>query len=510
MSEDSRIKQYDVIVIGSGAGNIVVDTALAAGKTIALIERKNWGGTCLNHGCIPTKILVHPADVLRESLLYYKIGLEPGSPTIDWPRLAKRVSDKILVNRDDVETYYGSYPNCDLYRGTASFVGEKELVVSLTSGGQARLTAESIVIGCGGTSNVPPIPGLEGTGYVTAESFFEEMPDALYKDVIFVGGADIGTEFCHILSTFGCKVTLVQRNVRLVPKQDEAISAHMLEQFEAVGIEVLLNQHTQSAYAEGDRKYLKIQDKTTGEQRTVSGEAIFISAGIVPNTADLNLEVAGVETDEKGWIRTNEYLETTAPGVYAIGDINGLMQLRHKANYEADIVGYNLFSRGAEEPPRFARYDVVPSATYSFPQTARCGLSEKDALDRGYKISVGIHRFSDVIKTYAMGIDADDTENGFVKLIVERHSRKLLGIHCSGPQAAILVQGVAWLMNAGRQPSAIRNEDIETELSKKWRPRQAEQSLEPNTVFALSRAMTIHPALSEVVGWAPGTLVDVD
>jgi dihydrolipoamide dehydrogenase len=510
MDHTDQVKRYDLIVVGSGAGNIVADAALAAGRTVALVERKNWGGTCLNHGCIPTKILATPADILQEAGAYAKIGLKGELPKADWQTMVRRVNDIIHSYRKGVETYYGGFENCTLYHGTARFVTEKELSITSASGTVEYITADRIVLAIGGTSNIPPVPGLNEAGFLTAESFFAKMPETLYKDIVFVGGADIGVEFCHILSTFGCQVTLVQRNVRLVPKQDAEVSAQLLKQFKAAGINVLLNQTTVSVRTEGGRKFMLVRDKSTGEERTVSGEELFISAGITPNTRDLGLENTAISTDERGWIRTNEYLETTAPGIYALGDINGLMKLRHKANYEAEILGFNLFQRRADEAPRFARYDVMPSATFSYPQIGRCGLTEQEALDKGYKIRSGKHPFSAVIKAYAMGIDAGDVEDGFVKLVVEQGSNRILGIHCCGPQSSILVQGVAWLMNAGKQPSAVRNPDIETELSKKWRPTQHEQVIQPNTLHALTHGCTIHPALSEVVGWAPGSLTDIN
>lgn len=544
--------QYDLIVIGSGAGNIVVDAALAAGKRVALIEKQHWGGTCLNRGCIPTKILLSPADRVRSWESDLVMGMVGSQPTIDWPTVARRMTDKILENRVGVVDYYSGYENCSLYHGKASLVplgapdagspagaaagspaganagspagaaaetampaldmssdadAPKAVDVLLPDGKTASLTASRVVIAAGGRSKVPRIEGIDNADYLTSELFFgSKFPDVLPRSVIMVGGADIGCEFAHFFASYGAEVTIVQHNVRLIPKQDEAVSAQLLKGFEHQGVRVIFNQDTTRIEDLGQVKRLHFRDRATSEEAFAEAEAIFFSAGILPFTDELGAAKAGVATDSRGWIRTNEYLETTRPGVYAIGDINGRAQLRHKANYEAEILGRNLYARAVDQPAEAARYDVVPSATFTFPQSGKVGLTEKQARDAGLKIRVAVHPYSAVIKTYALGIEAGSAEDGFVKLIVEEGSDRLLGMHVVGHEAAILVQGVAWLMNAGDPPAErVLEPEIETAESAVWRKAPA-MPLRPNKLEALTHAMTIHPALSEVVGWAPGLL----
>ncbi|HHX38162.1 MAG TPA: FAD-dependent oxidoreductase [Clostridiaceae bacterium] len=505
ISSDEK-QHYDLIVIGSGAGNIVVDGALQAGKTVALIEKGYWGGTCLNRGCIPTKILLTPADRLREWKLNKSIGLEGNAPSLNWPVVAERMKQMVLGNRSGVETYYGSNENCRLIHGTAEFTGEKALAVTLDDGSVVRLTADTIVIAAGGRSKVPPIEGLDEVGALTTERFFDDkFPEQLYDSVTLIGGADIGAEFAHMFASYGCKVNVVQHNVRLVPKQDEDVSAKVLAQFRADGINVVLNKDTTRVEIVDGKKRLHFKDRATGETAFVDSDELIISAGIAPYTDLLKPEKAGVELDRRGWVRTNEYLETTAPDIYAIGDINGQLQLRHKANYEAEILSWNLYTRHlmpGKRALRVARYDVVPSATFTHPQVGRVGMTEAQARAAGLDIYISKFAYSEVVKAYAMGIDSDTTEDGFVKLIVEKGSDHMLGMHIVGPEASILVQGAAWLMNAGKQPHAILNADIEHGLAASGRAGNYEDYIDPRTREGIAHAMTIHPALTEVVGWS--------
>lgn len=502
------ILQVDLAVIGSGAGNIVVDAALADNRSVALIEKGYWGGTCLNRGCIPTKILLTPADKIREWPHLQTIGLDAGAPpVINWPALAARTKKKVLENRSGVADYYSHFPNCRLIHGEARFSGPKTLTVHLESGETCRISAETIVIAAGGRSRIPQFEGIEQIDPLTSESFFDDrFPDRLYRSVTLIGGADIGVEFAHMFAAYGCQVTLIQHNVRLVPKQDADISAHLLKQFRRLGIRVILNQDTVRAEMAGGLKRVYYRDRTTAETGCVDSEAVFVSAGITPYTNILNLDIAGVETDERGWIRTNEYLQTTAPGIYALGDINGRAQLRHKANYEAEILAWNLYQKDLHEKARAARYDVIPSATFTHPQIGRVGLTEQQALDQGYTVRVGIHPYSAVIKAYALGYEPGGEDDGFVKLIVDAQTDRLLGLHIIGPEAAILVQGVAWLMNAGDQPDGVINADIQDRQCAGWRKGDRELYIDPTALSALTHGITIHPSLAEVVGWTPGTL----
>ena len=336
-------KQYDVIIIGTGAANIIADAALRQHKHIAIIERGAFGGTCLNRGCIPTKILVTAANRLREIEESARIGVNVSGVTLDWEKVSARLHEKVGES-SAVEAYYAQFPEIAIYKGTAAFTGKKTIRVTLNAGGTADLEGEQIFIGTGARTKIPKLPGLEEAGYVTSESFFgPKYPAKPYKSLIIIGGGPIGCEFAHVFDAAGTKVTIVQHNVRLLPKEDEEISAFLLKQFRRYGVNVELNKDTMSVRVENGEKVLAFRDRTTGEEGEVRAEEILVAPGISPTTDLLHLENTDVKTDKRGFIPTNEFLETTAEGIWAIGDINGQAPFRHKANCEAEILADNLF-----------------------------------------------------------------------------------------------------------------------------------------------------------------------
>ena len=309
------MKHYDVIVIGTGAANIVTDAALLQGLSIAIIERGRFGGTCLNRGCIPTKIIVTAANTIRELREAAHIGVSVDNVRLDWDVMSKRLWHKVDESFG-IKPYYDAYPNIDIYEGTASFIDKKALRVDLNAGGTVELDGEKIFIGTGGRTKVPTFPGLDDVGYITSETFFgPAYPKAPYKSLIILGGGPIGCEFAHAFDAAGTRVTLVQHNVRLLPKEDEAVSAFLLKQFQGYGIDVRLNQDTIAVHREGTEKVLTIRNRTTGEEQVVRAEEILVAPGIVPMTDLLHLEHTDVQTDKRGYILTNEFLETTASGV---------------------------------------------------------------------------------------------------------------------------------------------------------------------------------------------------
>ena len=218
------MKNYDVIVIGTGAGNIVTDGALAKGLSVAVIERGRFGGTCLNRGCIPTKVMVTAANRVREDREGSRIGVLADNVRMDWDVVSKRVWKKIDES-PAIRTYYEQFPNVDTYSGTASFLDNHTLSVSLNEGGTLTMKGEKIFIATGGRTNIPHIPGLEEAGYVDSERFFgPSFPKKPYGSLLIIGGGPIGCEFAHVFNAAGTKVTIVQHNVRLLPKEEPAIS----------------------------------------------------------------------------------------------------------------------------------------------------------------------------------------------------------------------------------------------------------------------------------------------
>lgn len=495
------MKHYDVIVIGTGAANIVSDAALAAQLSVAIIEKGRFGGTCLNRGCIPTKVMVTAANRLREIQESARIGVLAEKPHIDWTTVSKRLWAKIGES-PAIQTYYEQFPNVHTYNGTASFTGKKTLRVALNAGGQIEMTAGKIIIATGGTTNIPAVPGLCETGYVTSETFFgPAFPQKPYKSLVILGGGPIGCEFAHVFSALGTNVTLIQRNVRLLPKEEPAVSAFLLRQFRHYGIDVHFQSDVLSACQQDGEKVLTCRDRATGETYTVQAEEILLAPGIRPATPLLHLENTDVKTDGRGYIRTNEFLETTAAGIWALGDVNGKAALRHKANYEAEILAHNLFSRQAPENWRWADYDLVPAVTYTYPEAAHVGLTEAQAKERGYIVETATNHYSAAAKGYALGYEEGASDDGFIKLVLDKQTKYILGAHIIGPEASILLQPFINNLMSGRHTVNIVEADIASPTVQKLRALPLTRDLVPQSVYTFSETMTPHPSLAEVTMW---------
>lgn len=495
------MKKYDVIVIGTGAGNIIQEEALAKGLKVAQIERGKFGGTCLTRGCIPTKVMTTVADRLLEMDESREIGLDFEAIHIDFDKIRQRVWQKIdesIIIRE----HFKNTKNLDIYEGTASFVENKVLEIRFNDGSEPeRITADKIFIGTGGQTNVPPIENIEETGYLTTESFFgESFPEKPYESLIIIGGGAISVEFAHIFASLGTKVSIVQRNVRLLPKEEEESSALLLDKFRQRGIEVHLNKLTLSARQAEGLKHLTIQDKTTEEEIEISAEEILIAPGIQSTAPLLKLENTDIKTDARGWIKTNEFLETSVEGIWAFGDINGKQQFRHKANYEADIISYNCFMAEKPEHYRWARYDRIPAVTYTYPQVAHIGMTEKEALDAGYSIKVGKNYYYNTAKGFAIGY-GEKTHKDFAKIIIDSDTSEILGFHAIGAEAAMMIQPFVNLMNAGETALVPVNEDIASETTQKLREQGLTRKMDPRLLTTVRETVVPHPSLAEVGIW---------
>lgn len=495
------MKKYDVILIGTGAANIIADAAQLAGKKVALIERGAYGGTCLNRGCIPTKILVSAANAVLSIKEAARIGVKAEQVTLDWKTVSRRLQAK-LSESPEIKTYYEAFPNVDTFDGTASFTGKKTLSIAMNDGTTEELEGKMIVIGTGGRTNIPKFPGFEDVGYITSESFFTDaFPQRPYKSLIILGGGPIGCEFAHIFDAAGTDVTIVQHNVRLLPKEDADVSTFLLKQFQNRGLHVALNKETLSARIENGEKVVVLEDRGTGEKTEVRGEEILVAPGIRPMTDLLHLENTDVTVDKRGYIETNEFLETAAEGIWAIGDVNGRAPFRHKANYEAEILADNLFGTAAPAHWRWAEYGVVPAVTYTYPEAAHVGLTADAAQKLGYRTKVAANHFSHSAKGYALGYEEGADDDGFIKLVLDADTGKILGAHIIGPEASILIQPFIDLMNSGTHVIAPLHPEIASETVKHLRAMPLTRILDPHNVRTLNETMTPHPSLSEVTMW---------
>jgi mycothione reductase len=492
------MKTFDLVVIGSGAGLTVLEEGLRLGLSCALVERGKIGGTCLTRGCIPSKILVQPADTIREAERAQKIGLRYLAPEVDWDRISRRMWDKIDESKA-MEEDLAAIPNLAVFKGTGEFTREYQLRVELNagSGRTEEFRGSRFVLATGARSAVPPVPGLEEAGYVTSESFFgEKFPRRPWSSLAIIGGGLIGAEFAHILSAFGTKVILIETLPRLLITEEPEVSA-LVEKVLRRNLDIRPNSRAVEVRSAGPNKVVVIEDSRTKARSEVEAAEILVAAGRRSNADLLGLDETGVDTDQDGWIKTDEHLETSKPGIWAMGDATGGFQFRHKANADADACVQNIF--GPPDSRVAVDYSAVPWAIYTHPQVGHVGMTEEEAVAAGHEILIAVHRYSEIAKGYAMGYEPGDPDDGLVKLVVDR-SRRILGAHVVGPHAAVLVQPFVYLMNSGYAcpppgehagPGILKN-------------RMA--CPEAGTFMPIYRSMIIHPSLNEVTGWALGAL----
>lgn len=485
--------RYDVVVVGSGAGLMVLEEALNRGLKCAIIEKAKFGGTCLTKGCIPSKMLVYPADFIREMERSNRIGINTSTPEINWDIISQKMWEQINFHKK-IENNLLEIPNLDVYKGTGAFNGTDSLVIHYDDNKpDDTVYGDKFIIAVGARSFVPTFEGLEKAGYITSETFFgEKFPQKPWKSLAIIGGGAISMEFAHIFSAFGTKVTIIARSSRILNKEEEEISEFVAKQFKENGVEVLTDSSVLSVSKEQDSKYIVVENQLTKEKTTVACEEIFVASGVQSNADSLSLENANVEVDEKGWIRTNSYLETSQKNIWALGDINGKYQFRHKANYEALILSGNLFGNEKKE----AGYDVVPWTIFTHPQVAHVGMTEKEVMAKGIQYKTAKNYYSDVVGGIAMGYRKRDEDNGFIKIIVAQ-DKKILGVHIVGPQAAILLQPFVYLMNEGYQCKKKADANIEKAGIKELRTMCPQMG----TYEPISDSMVIHPSLNELTAW---------
>ena len=472
---------FDLVVLGTGAGLMVAETAAKQGLQVAIIEKGKFGGTCLTRGCIPSKMLVYPADLIREAERGHKVGVSFQKPEVDFQQISDRVWAQIDVSKG-IEESFGQIPNVKLFKGEGSFTGPNSLKVKLNDGGEAELSGRTILIATGGRTHIPAIEGLEQTGYLTSERFFgPDYPKKPYDSLIIAGGGTIAAEFAHIFAALGSKVTIIGRNPQMLPMEDEEVSEKVRWQLQRHGIEVLTGFEVIRAERTPEGKRITARNKHTGEVKSVTGQEFMLAAGIVPETDRLNLAAAGVKTDERGWIIANEYLETSNPHVYALGDVIGGFLYRHKANYQADLLSHNLFNKG--QPRRKRDERATPWAVFTAPQVGHVGLTEREVRALKQPYYKGTYRYSYIAAGMAMAYRDEDGDNGLVKLLLDQ-DRRILGVHIVGFQAAALVQPFVYLMNAGQQV----------------------KDAEAGSILPLMRSMVIHPTLSELSAWSLETV----
>lgn len=435
------MRKYDVIVVGSGSGMLIVDEATDHGLKVALMDKGPLGGTCISTGCIPSKMLIYPADRIVEIQEAKKLGIEAEIENIDFGFIMQRMRKSIKESQSQMRKDLLRAENLDFYEGEGHFVGDYTIEVN-----GEKIEGENIFLASGSRPFIPPIKGLDSVEYLTNETLLqlEELPDSL----IIIGGGYIGVEFGHFFAAMGTKVTILEMMESLVPVEEPEIRELLKEQLRR-RMDVYTDTQAEEIYREGGKVKVTVKDKNTDEKGDFTAQRILIAVGRRSNADLLKVENTGVEIDGRGFIKVNDYLETTKKNIFAVGDANGQQMFTHVANREALVVAQNLL-HGTDFK---MDYNAIPHAVYSHPQIASVGLTEAQAR-KDHDISVGRVRYFDVAKGEAM-----IEEEGFAKAIVEKDSDRILGFHIIGPYAPVLIQEVVNAMTSGGHIDEI-NEGI--------------------------------------------------
>jgi mycothione reductase len=433
------VPHYDLVIVGTGSGNSILGPGFA-GKKTAIVEKGTFGGTCLNVGCIPTKMFVYAADVAYTPSHSAKYGVDEELKGVRWRDIRDRIFgriDPIAVGGAEYRRSHEDNKNVDVYEGTARFTGLKELRVSFPDGRPDEvLTADKFVLAAGGRPVIPDIPGIEDTGYYTSDTVMrlDELPER----IVILGGGYIAAEFAHVFSSFGVRVTLVNRSARLLRSEDEDVSTRFTE-LASERFDVRLERKTVRARKTADGVALDLEGPQGAE--TVEGDVLLVATGRRPNSDTLDVAATGVTTMDSGHVVVDDYQETAVEGIYALGDLSSPHELKHVANQESRVVQHNLLhpDERVESDHRF-----VPHAVFTHPQIASVGLTEQKAREKGVSHVVSKQDYAGIAYGWAM----EDT-TGFAKLLADPATGQLLGAHIIGPQASSVIQPLIQAMSFG-------------------------------------------------------------
>lgn len=435
------VQQFDLIIVGAGSGNAIPGPDHAGWK-IALIEKDKFGGTCLNRGCIPSKMLIHAADVAETIHTAATFGVTARVEHIDWERIIERVWQRIDPLAAAGEQWRQTQSLTSVFKGEARFVGEKILEVN----GQ-RLSAPKIILAAGSRPAIPAIPGLDQVVYHTSDTIMR-LPRQPQRLVI-LGGGYISAELGHFFGALGTDLTLINRSDRLLQREDEEISQRFTDIAARRGT-VLLNTQVQRVQQQGETITLHLS--VHGVPQQVACEVLLLAVGRLPNTDILDVARAGIAVNAQGRIITNAYHETNIAGIWALGDITNPHQLKHAANAEARTVAYNVAHPANQ---RRGNAYAMPHAVFASPQVASVGLTERQVQAQGVPYLVGKRDYS----ATAYGWAIEDTES-FAKVIAHAETRQVLGAHIIGPHAALLLQPLVNAMRFGETVDQLAHDTL--------------------------------------------------
>jgi pyruvate/2-oxoglutarate dehydrogenase complex dihydrolipoamide dehydrogenase (E3) component len=431
--------KFDAIVIGSGqSGPSLAERFSQEGMRVAVIERKHFGGTCVNTGCVPTKTLVASAYVAQMARRSAEYGINIGGQiTVDMARVMARKNAIVEKSRTGVTNWMEGLKDARVYRGHARFTAPKTVSVN-----EEILAANKIIINSGGRALIPPMPGLETIPYLTNSSIMdlEELPAHL----IIVGGSYIGLEFAQAYRRFGARVTIVEMAERLIAREDQDVSDAVLEILKAEGIEVRLNAKCLSVEKDGNGIAIAA-DCAAGSPR-IQGSHLLLAVGRKPNTDDLGLDKTGVKLDAKGYIIVDEQCRTNVEGIWAIGDVNGRGAFTHTSYNDFEIVAANLFDK---DPRRIS--DRIPCyGLFIDPPLGRVGMTEREVLAKGITALTAKRMMTSIGRARERGETL-----GFMKVVVEAKTGKILGAAILGLSGDEVVHAFLDVMAAGVPYTAI-------------------------------------------------------
>jgi len=454
------VKQFDDLIIGTGqAGPFLAGRLAESGRQVAIVERKLFGGTCVNTGCTPTKAMVASAYAAHLARRGAEFGVNVGGKvSVDMPRVKARRDAIVQESRRGLQSWLEEMDNCTVFEGHARFESAHTISV-----GDDRLTADRIFINVGGRASMPKMPGLGQIEFFNNSSLMEI--DFVPKHLIVVGGSYIGLEFGQMFRRFGSEVTIIEMGQRLVRREDPDVSAAVHEIIAREGIQIRLNAKCIGFSKRNDETFAQV-DCASGDPE-VSGTHVLLAVGRLPNTDDLGLEKAGLTTDKGGYITVDDQLRTNVSGIWAMGDCNGRGAFTHTAFNDAEIVAANLL----DGDPRRVTDRIPAYALYIDPPLGRCGLTEAEVRQRGRPVLVGKRPMTKIKRA----IEKGETE-GFMKIFVDTETREILGAVILGSGGDEIIHSILDLMYA-KAPATV-----------------------------IQRAMHIHPTVSELIPTMLGEL----
>ena len=450
---------YDVMVIGAGdVGLGIAFNAASDGLKVALVEKGNVGGTCINVGCVPSKTLIYSADRVTEIKESGRLGIQAEITRIDFPAIMQRMKSAVESGRNSIMEAIKDSVHLDFHHGEGHFVKDHTLEVN-----DGKIKGKKIFIAAGARPIIPSIKGLESVEFLNNENILEleKSPESL----LIIGGGYVAVEYGHFFAAMGTKVTMVQRNERLLPNEEPEVSDLLIKEMRK-RMEIHTNAEVLEL-AQGSNGCTAVTaDRNTGARRDITAERIMVATGRRSNADLLRVEHTGVETDGANFIKVNDHLETNKRNIWALGDIIGKQMFTHAGDREAELAWHNATHKKKMKMD----FSAIPHAVFTHPQIASIGLTEEQA-KKGHEILIGKAKYADTVMGTAMM-----EEEGFAKAVVEKNTKKILGFHIIGPGASLLIQEVV---------NAVANK---------------------SDVSYITGSMHIFPALSELV---PQTLANL-